>query len=154
MIALVGTLTSKGVVGEQNQLLFNSSEGRKLLSDIVVGDGDNIVVMGRKTYESIDKTLSNTTNIIVTTDEDYKVENGVVAHSVEEVLRLTTVLPNSIYVVGGKEIYKQFMPVADFFHAIALDDNKITGGHYRFDQMTATIGNEMISMYGGVSYEV
>jgi dihydrofolate reductase len=69
--------------------------------------------MGRKTYESLGKPLPNRTNIIVSRNPDYKAEGCVVVSSLEEALKTAKADPNP-YVLGGAEIYKQALSIADF----------------------------------------
>jgi len=78
-----------------------------------------IVVMGRKTYESIGKHLDNRTNIILSADEDFYPPECIVVRSIKEVFDLLNKMKPSglpsreIMIIGGASIYKQFLPHAD-----------------------------------------
>lgn len=71
------------------------------------------VVMGRKTYESLPGgPLKNRENIILSRGE-YAVEGATVVHSVEELLMLLEGKDTeSIFVMGGGEIYRMLLPYA------------------------------------------
>lgn len=73
----------------------------------------NIVIMGRKTFESLPRRtlLKNRENIILTRDKDFTVEGAKILHSEEDVIKYLyrKNSPKSVFVIGGEEIYKIFM---------------------------------------------
>ena len=72
-----------------------------------------VVVMGRLTFESLpnQKPLPNRTNIILTRNENFRVEDAIVCHSVDEILKTTKYCnPEDIFIIGGEHIYKTFLP--------------------------------------------
>jgi dihydrofolate reductase len=75
------------------------------------------VVMGRKTFESIGKPLPERVNVILTKDKNFKAEGCNVYHTVGEILENEFVEEgNDIYIIGGAEIYKLFMPIANVLY--------------------------------------
>ncbi|WP_246027763.1 dihydrofolate reductase [Paenibacillus xylaniclasticus] len=78
---------------------------------------NKIVVMGRKTFESIGKPLPNRTNVILTSSTLKAVEHDKqiyhVAHSVDEVLNEWVLEDRETFIIGGSEVYNQFLPYAD-----------------------------------------
>lgn len=76
-----------------------------------------VVIMGRKTYESLGKykPLPNRINIVITRDEDYanKEVGCVVTGSIEEAIKKAHEYDKEIYIIGGGEIYKQAMKYTD-----------------------------------------
>ncbi|EFR96475.1 dihydrofolate reductase, partial [Listeria ivanovii FSL F6-596] len=70
------------------------------------------LVMGRKTYESLGKALPNRKTIVLTRDKELHLSDAEVLHSRDEVLDLANT-GEPIYVVGGAEIYRLFIDVAD-----------------------------------------
>ncbi len=97
-------------VGYKNELLMKISEDLKRFKRLTT---NNIIVMGRKTFESLpgSKALPNRTNVIVTRDKDYKVENAIVVHSIEELYdTLDKLNPHgklSNYMIGGGNLAEQ-----------------------------------------------
>ena len=79
----------------------------------------NVVIMGRKTFDSIGKPLSNRQNIVITRQP--LVINGVqVAHSFEEAYGQAE--PNkTIYIIGGGQVYKQALSSVDQILATEID---------------------------------
>lgn len=75
----------------------------------------NVVIMGRKTLESLpkQKPLPNRTNVILTRDPNYHCKDAIVLHSLGEVLSWLEregIAKQQVFVSGGAEIYKLFMP--------------------------------------------
>jgi dihydrofolate reductase len=96
------------------------------------------IIMGRKTYESINRLLPGRTTVIVTRDINYKVPGALVANSLEQAIRLCEA-DEEIFLIGGAELYRVGLPIADrlyiteidaefvgdaFFHAIDIDEWK------------------------------
>lgn len=74
---------------------------------------NGIVIMGRKTYESIGKALPNRINIVISRDPKYihKVDKGVwCVHSYEEALKIaSTFNEKETFVIGGGQLYEMAM---------------------------------------------
>ena len=71
------------------------------------------MIMGRKTLESLPGLLPGRPHIVLTSDQDYQRKGVHTVHSIEESLNEATRLHgDTAYVIGGGEIYKQFMPLA------------------------------------------
>ncbi|MDA1060209.1 MAG: dihydrofolate reductase [bacterium] len=72
-------------------------------------DKQNMVVMGRKTWESIDtqyRPLKNRKNIVLTHDPDYKAEGAIIAQSLEEAFDLADEEIEKIFIIGGGKVFK------------------------------------------------
>lgn len=76
--------------------------------------------MGRKTYESLGKALPNRKTIVLTRDQGLKLDDAEILHSKEAVLALAET-GETIYIVGGAEIYRLFMDVADQLIVTKID---------------------------------
>lgn len=70
------------------------------------------VVMGRKTWESLPtKPLPDRKNYVLTMDENYKAEGATVVTDIADIYQLA--LSEEVYIIGGTEIYYQFIDEAD-----------------------------------------
>lgn len=69
------------------------------------------MIMGRKTFDSLPGLLEGRRHIVLTRDADWEEDGAEVAHSVEEALKLAN--GPHVCVIGGAEIYKLFLPLAD-----------------------------------------
>lgn len=73
-----------------------------------------IVVMGRKTYEAVDKPLPGRVNIVITRQPDWKKEGTITSTELNEALTIAEETHfKEVFVIGGGEIYKQAMTTAD-----------------------------------------
>ena len=70
------------------------------------------VVMGRKTFDTLAKSLPNRRNIVVTRDRSYRRPGAEVVHSVEDALALAQG-DDEVFIAGGGEIYRIALPYAD-----------------------------------------
>lgn len=119
-------------IGAKNQLLWKIPEELKRFKEITTGHS---IIMGRKTHESIGRILPNRTNIVITRDSNYKVEGGVVVHSLEEALdyaKAHTPHPNplpqergsdvpEIFIIGGAQVFGEALPLADKLYVTLVD---------------------------------
>ena len=108
-ITLIAAQGLNREIGQDNKLLWNIPEDMKRFKEMTQG---STVVMGRKTYESIGRPLSNRRNIILSRDKDLKIPGCEVINSVLWVLK-KTMKDEKVFVIGGEQIYKEFMPLAD-----------------------------------------
>jgi dihydrofolate reductase len=107
MVKIIVAMSKNRVIGNNNELIWKLSSDLKRFKELTTG---HPVVMGRKTYESIGKPLPNRRNIIITRNLEYEVNGCEVVSSLEEALLLTN---NDCFIIGGGEIYKQSLEVAD-----------------------------------------
>jgi dihydrofolate reductase len=93
------------VIGKDNGLIWHMPHDLRFFKETTSG---HYVIMGRKSYEAINKPLPNRLNIIVTRNKDYHKENCLVLHSLEEALVLAEKQrQEEVFILGGGEIYKQ-----------------------------------------------
>ena len=103
-ISLIACVDSNYAIGYENELLFHIPSDMIRFKELTMG---KTVIMGRKTYESIGKTLPGRQNIVLTNSEIPGVQT---AKSIEEAVKLSE---NDIFVIGGSSVYEQFLPFAD-----------------------------------------
>jgi dihydrofolate reductase len=89
------------------------------------------VLMGRKTFESLRKPLKDRRNVVLTRQKQFQPEGCEVVHSLQEALELCKV--DELMVMGGADIYAQFMPYADTLLLTAVDA-EIEGGDAFFPE--------------------
>jgi len=81
------------------------------------------VIMGRKTYESIGRLLPNRTNIIVTRNPDFAVAGARVVPDIEAALTCAKNVERAeIFIIGGGEIYRQTIGLADKLYLTVVQD--------------------------------
>ncbi len=118
---LIAAVDSKWAIGFQNKLLVSIPADMRFFRDETT---NKLVIMGKNTLESFPggQPLKNRTNIVITTKPDYKVKDGIVVHSIEEILELAKQYRSEdIYVIGGASIYKQMLPYCNTAHITKID---------------------------------
>ena len=110
MISIIAAIGKKRELGKNNKLLWHIPEDFKKFKQLTSG---HIVIMGRKTFESIGKPLPNRINIIVTRNRSWTPLGCTVCYSLEEAINLAKKKINEIFIIGGAEIYKQGIQYAD-----------------------------------------
>ena len=108
-ISLIVAMSQDRVIGKNNALPWDLPEDRRFFELSTKGKP---VVMGRKTFESLKKSLQGRINIILTHQRNYDAKDSIVMHSVEEALNAASG-SDEIMIIGGAEIYKEFLPLAD-----------------------------------------
>jgi len=120
MISIIAAMGQNNGIGKNNKLLWHIPGDLKHFKEITSG---NIVVMGRKTYESIGRPLPNRTNIIITKNNKFKAEDCLIKNSFNEVLEeAKSYKDKEIFIIGGGQIYKQALPHTDKLYLTIVDD--------------------------------
>ncbi len=101
------------------------------------------MIMGRKTFESIGRALPGRRTIVVTRDRGWTAADVTVAHSVDRAIDLataTTAADGAVMVVGGGEIYRQTMHLADRLEITQVDAD--VAGDTRFPEIDRSVWQE------------
>ena len=114
-IVLIVAVADNGVIGAHGALPWRLKSDLKRLKAMTIA---RPVVMGRKTFVSIGRPLPGRTNIVVTRDGSFRAAGAVVTTSFADARAVATgdALRRSateIAVIGGAEIYAQWMACAD-----------------------------------------
>jgi dihydrofolate reductase len=108
------------VIGKNNALIWHLPADLKRFKALTTG---HVIIMGRKTYESIGRPLPNRTTVVISRQQDLKIEGVILAHSVEEaILKAKSISRDDIFIVGGAEIYQLSLPLADQILVTQLHD--------------------------------
>jgi dihydrofolate reductase len=112
IISLVVAASENNAIGRQNKLPWNLPNDLKFLKNITWAMP---VAMGRKSFESINsKPLNGRLNIVITRQRDFKAPGAVVVESIKDAIFVAGEHDyNELMVLGGGEIYKEAMPMAD-----------------------------------------
>jgi len=109
MITIIAAIAKNNALGKDNKLIWHIPADLKRFKKVTV---NHHVIMGRKTYESLGKPLPNRTNIIITRNANFKAEGCVVVNSLQDAIEAAKE-DKSPYILGGAEIYKQAILIAD-----------------------------------------
>ncbi len=139
MISLIAAIGKNNELGKDNTLLWKMPADLEYFRKIT---SLHAVVMGRKTFESIRKPLPNRRNIVITRDVNYKREGIEVAHSLSEVLDMFPDKNEEIFIIGGAEIYKQTMPIADRLYITHIKGEDTSADSF-FPEIIPVVWNEI-----------
>ena len=125
-VSLIVAAAENNTIGKNNQLLWHLPNDLKFFKNTTWGMA---VIMGRKTFEAVNKPLPGRFNIVITRQADWKAEGTIAATDLNDALQKAKETNcNEIFVIGGGEIYKQSMEIADKIY--------ITRVHASFDADT------------------
>ena len=118
---LIVAVDKNWAIGLINKLLVRIPSDQKFFREETTG---KVVVLGRKTLETFPGglPLKNRTNIILSTDPNYKVKDAVVVHSIEELLEeVKQYKSEDVYIIGGESVYKEMLPYCDTAHVTKIN---------------------------------
>src|SRR5689334_11860246 len=111
MIIGIVAVDRQNAIGKGGKLPWHYSADMKFFRETTTG---HAVVMGRKTWLSLGKPLKNRLNIVLSRDSNIEPQESlVVLRDVESVLSFSKSLTTDLFVIGGAQIYKEFMPHID-----------------------------------------
>ena len=124
MINMIVCKNNFDYIGKDNKTLYHIPKDLAFFKRKTV---NHVIIMGRKTFESLPGLLPNREHWVITRDPSFNKARSF--NSIDDVLE--AIDPNvDYYIIGGGEIYKQFMPYADCLYVTEVDDFKI--GDVRF----------------------
>ena len=111
MITLVVAAAENNAIGKNNQLLWHLPNDLKFFKNTTWGMP---VIMGRKTFESVNKPLPGRINIVITRQPEWAAEGVIVAKDIGDAIKKAEATNcKEIFVIGGGEIYWQSIGIAD-----------------------------------------
>lgn len=108
MIIGIAAVAQNGAIGKRGKLPWHYSSDMKFFKETTMG---HAVVMGRKTWLTLKKPLKGRLNIVLSRDGSLEPhESLVVLSDVDSVLSLNNSLTTDMFVIGGAQIYREFLP--------------------------------------------
>lgn len=130
MIYMIVCKNNFDYIGKDNKMLYHIPKDLAFFKRKTV---NRVIIMGRKTFESLPGLLPNREHWVITRDSSFNKARSF--NSIDDVLE--AIDPNvDYYIIGGGEIYKQFMPYADCLYVTEVDDFKV--GDVRFPPINMT----------------
>lgn len=118
VISLVYAQSRNGIIGADGGLPWRLPSDLRRFKEMTLGKP---IIMGRKTWEGLPKRpLPGRMNIVVTRQKAFAAEGAVVADSVKAAISAAGNVPE-ICVIGGGEIYRMFLPLADRIYLSEVD---------------------------------
>lgn len=126
LVSLVVAASTNNVIGRDGQLPWRLSSDLKRFKAITMGKP---IVMGRLTHESIGRPLPGRQNIVISTREDYVADGCDVVGSPEAAIAAAG-SATEIMVIGGGQIYGQFLPLANRIYLTRVHAEIVGDAHF------------------------
>lgn len=177
-IAHIAAISKNQCIGIDNEMPWHISDDLKHFKALTTSETDayadsgmkGIVIMGRKTYESIGKKpLPNRVNFILTTKMDYEEENNLkgrediyVMHNLDDALTYAANIAHgmkfdTIWIIGGERVFKRSMMFTDRLE-LTIVDAEIENGDAFYPEIPSnfektTESDSFIDDASGLSYK-
>jgi len=109
IISIIVAAAENNVIGRDNNLIWHLSADLKHFKSLTMG---GIVLMGRKTFESIGRPLPNRRNMVISRNPHYKAEGAEVYGSLEEAFGKIEE-SQEVFIIGGGTLYQALWDQAD-----------------------------------------
>ena len=112
MVNLIVAKSENNVIGNKGRIPWYIPNDLKRFKEITT---NNVVIMGRKTFESLPeeyRPLPNRINIILSKDKSFKTNCCMVFNDLKKAIRKAG-SDKEIFIIGGGEIYKESLKYAD-----------------------------------------
>jgi dihydrofolate reductase len=152
-VTLVAAVARNGVIGADGGIPWQLPGEQRRFKELTLG---HVLVMGRRTYESIGRPLPGRTTIVVTRTEGWTAGDEVrTARGVEEALALAATLDDEVFVVGGSRVYEAALPLADRLELTWVDAEPDGDAHFPEVDWEAwrEVAREDHGAWTAVSYE-
>ena len=117
MISMIFAMGRDNALGYKNKMPWHLPADLAYFKRVTIGQP---VIMGRKTFDSLGRPLPGRENIVVTRNKDFSHDGCIVVNSIEKAKEL--VKDKEAFIIGGAEIYKAFLPIADRMYITEIDN--------------------------------
>ena len=117
-LILIAAVAKNRAIGLDNQLLWRLPEDLKRFKALTLGSP---ILMGRKTFESLGRPLPGRRNLVLSRNPSWQAEGAEVFATLEEALASCAAL-DKVYVIGGEQIYRLTLAMADLLELTEVDD--------------------------------
>lgn len=119
MLAMIVARAKHNVIGKDNQLIWHLPKDLQYFKKLTTG---HVIIMGRKTLESLPFLLPNREHWVVTRQTDYVPPyEGVRVFTSPEAAAAEAAKLDVAYCTGGAQMYESFMPYADVLYVTEIE---------------------------------
>jgi len=120
MLSMIAIIGRNREIGCNNKLLWDLPGDMKHFRETT---SDHTVIMGQKTFESIGKALPERKNIVLSLNPDFKAEGCEISNNLEEIANRYKDSSEEVFVIGGANIYRQFLAYAQKLYLTLVEDS-------------------------------
>jgi dihydrofolate reductase len=123
-------------IGVNNTLPWHLKDDLKHFKTLTQG---GVILMGRKTFESLPGLLPNRTHVVLTRNTTWSHPDTHTAHTLKELISKGALLAKAqgsmqMFVIGGAELYAATLSIADVLHITHVDLDVQGDAHYPFTE--------------------
>lgn len=123
IISLIVACGRKGEIGKKNGLLWHIPDDLKNFKKITLG---KLIVMGRKTYDSIGRPLPGRETIVLSRSGEANIPGVFISQSLDEAVKLARQKNcDELVVCGGGQIYEQALPLVEKIYLSRVDEEDL-----------------------------
>ena len=128
MLSIIVAKSKNNAIGKDNKLLWYIPDDLKRFKKLTTG---HTIIMGRKTFESLGKVLPNRLHIVLTRDENYKIDNENVK-IIHNTFQLETYIKaeNENFVIGGAQIYASLISKCEKLYITQINKDFIGDSYF------------------------
>ncbi len=128
MLSIIVAKSKNNAIGKDNKLLWHISDDLKRFKNLTT---NHTIIMGRKTFESLGRVLPNRLHIVLTRDENYKVdnENVKIIHDISELDKYVQDESEN-FVIGGAQIYASLISKCDKLYITQINKDFIGDSYF------------------------
>nr|AIA12508.1 Dihydrofolate reductase [uncultured bacterium]AIA12968.1 Dihydrofolate reductase [uncultured bacterium] len=137
ILSAIAAMAQNRVIGKDGTLPWKIPEDFKFFKDKTTG---HIMIMGRKTFDSLGGPLPKRLHVVITRQKDYAPEGAIVARSVEHAVELTREIlakkewPEEVFIIGGGQIYEEMLSKTDRIYLTEI--HRTFDGDARFPEFS------------------
>lgn len=121
MLAAIWAQDENGLIGKDSKLPWHLPNDLAFFKSTTE---NNTIVMGRTTFEGMNKRpLPNRHTIVLTSDKNYQAEGVTVLHSIAEVRAYDEDFEGITFVTGGAKVYEQFLPYCSVLYRTVIHES-------------------------------
>jgi len=139
MLSTIVAVAKNNVIGKDNKLIWHLPEDLKRFKSITTG---KVIIMGRKTFESLGRVLPNRKHVILCNDMEMNIEdeNVEILDSIDKLDKYINT-EEECFVIGGATIYKLLMPYVEKLYITKI--NQEFDGDVYFPEIDEQIWKEV-----------
>jgi dihydrofolate reductase len=119
IISLIVAASTNNAIGKNNQLLWHLPKDLKFFKNTTWGMP---VIMGRKTFESVNKPLPGRINIVITRQANWQAAGVLTATNIQDALvKAAATNCKEAFIIGGGQIYAEALPIANNIYLTSVD---------------------------------
>jgi len=137
LLSIIVAAAENGVIGQDNRLPWRLPDDLRRFKALSMGKP---IIMGRRTFDSIGRSLPGRTNIVISGQAGLRIDGCIVVPSLEAAIEAASPAPEAV-VIGGAQIYRQVLPRTDVVHLTRVHAS--VAGDVRFPELPSSHWQEV-----------